>query len=60
MIYMFIKMSGKWYCKEVTNLFTEQSNIEAHINNGEIVCLTDDIDGFAAEMEIEIDDIEIV
>jgi hypothetical protein len=57
---MFIKMSGKWYCKQVDSLYTEQSNIESHCNNGELVVLADDIDGFAEEMQVDVDDIVMV
>ncbi len=60
MLYMFIKMSSKWFCKKVESIYFEEANIKDHIENGNIVCFADDIEDFASEMEIEENDIEMV
>ena len=57
---MLIKMSSKWFCKEVTSLFQENSNVEQHCENGEMVIFVDDLETFTSEMDVEIDDIEMV
>ena len=59
-MFMFIKMSSKWYCKEVESLFSENPNIEAHVGNGTMVVLMDDIESFCDEMDVEKDEIEMV
>jgi hypothetical protein len=56
---MFVKMSGGWFCKEIDSLSAQQRNIVAHIDNGEIVAFSDDVETFASEMEIEVEDIEM-
>ncbi len=60
MFYMFIKMSSKWFCKEVDSLFAETENIRQHMANGEIVVLVDDIEEFCYTMEVKMDEIEMV
>ena len=57
---MLIKMSSKWYCKEVTSLFAENANIRSHCENGEMVIFVNDLENFTAEMDVELDDIEMV
>ena len=42
-MHMFIKMSSKWFCKKDISLFSESSNIQSHIENGELVVLADDV-----------------
>lgn len=59
-MYMFIKMSSKWFCKEITDLFTENPNIEAHVENGEMVVFMDDIEEFCDQMKVKQDEIEMV
>ena len=59
-MYMFIQMSSKWYCKENISLFTESPNIEAHVANGEMVILTDDMEEFCSTMGVNEEDIEMV
>ena len=60
MIYLFIKMSGKWYGQEIDDVESAEENIQAHVDNGNIVVLADDIETFAEEMGIEVSDIEMV
>ena len=60
MLYMLIKMSSKWYCKEVDSLFQENENIEDHCNNGEMVIFVDELETFCYEMKIKMENIEMV
>ena len=59
---MFIRMSGKWYYQEFSTLSSSklQENMREHVNNGTIVAFADDLESFADEMGIKVDDIEFV
>ncbi len=59
MIYMFIKMSSKWYGVEYSDFATAEENAMGHIGQGSIVVFSDDIETFADEMNIEQDEIEM-
>ena len=58
-MYMFIKMSSSWFCKTVQSISSSMSNAMEHVRNGEIIAYADDIEGFADEMGIEVEDIEM-
>ncbi len=57
MIFTFIKMSGIWYGMEFDDFEDAQENTQEHINSGNIVCISDDKEYFAEEMNIEEDNI---
>ena len=57
MYYMFVKMSSGWFGKEVLGIKHASYDAEAHVDNGEVVVFTDDIEAFTDEMGIESDDI---
>ena len=58
---MFIKMSNKWYCVEFDfDNIEDRDNMRSHIDNGNIVAFSDDIENFAMDMEISVNDIEEV
>ena len=55
MIYMFIKMSSRWYYKEVQSVYS--SNALEHISQGEVVAYAEDPETFAFEMGIDEDEL---
>lgn len=60
MLYMFIKMSSKWFCREIETIESVARNVMLHVESGELVTFADDVEGFADEMEIEVTDIEMI
>lgn len=56
-MYMFIKMSSGWHGKKINVINTE--DVFDFVNNGEIVAFSDEIETFADEMGIEVDDIKM-
>lgn len=59
-MYMFVKMSSGWFCEKVQSMSSSMSNAMEHVSQGEIIAYADEIEGFADEMGIEVDDIEMV
>ena len=60
-MYYFVKMSIGWIGCEFAFLSGKTvEKIMQHAREGEIVAISDDIEGFADEMGIEIDDIQMV
>jgi len=59
-MFAFVKLSSKWYCREFSSISFAASWAEEHVNNGDIVVFADDVEWFASEFELDIDDIEIV
>ena len=60
MIYMFIKLSTGWFCKEISDVKSYENDIQDHVDEGEIIAIGDDIEYFADEMNINVDDINMV
>lgn len=59
-MYMFVKMSSKWFCVEFNiDREADRENMMLHIENDNLVAFANDIECFAEEMEIEVDDIEM-
>ena len=56
-MYMLILMGSGWYCKSDVSIFSESSNIQSHIDQGETIAFTNDLEEFADQMGIEIEDI---
>jgi len=56
-MYYFVKMSSGWYGKKISDIASYEYDLQEYVNGGEIVVLTDDIDGFAEEIGISVDDI---
>jgi len=60
MFYMFVKMSSGWFSEEIDNdLESVSDKATMHIENGDIVAFSDDIENFAHEMGISEKDIII-
>ena len=57
-MFRLVLMSGKWYSRMIDGIECDIDDIEELVSCGEIVVLTDDLDGFAEELGISIDDIE--
>ena len=51
-LYCFVKLSGSWYGEVLSDSDELQECIEPHVENGNIVCISDDIGTFANEMNI--------
>ena len=60
MIYYFVKMSGKWYGRKISDVKSYEQDIQELVDNGDIVALSDDIDYFADQMGIESSEIKMV
>ncbi len=56
-MFSLVKLSGKWYSLTIEDVEDGMENIQEHVNNGDIVCLTDDLESFADEMGINKDEI---
>ena len=60
-MYRLIKMSGTWYATEIEyGIEKDVDNIQAFIENGEIVVLADDLEWAADQLGIDFDEIELV
>ena len=60
MIYYVVKMSSKWYAREISDVASYEQDIQDLVNSGDIVSLTDDLGTFADQMGIEESDIEMI
>lgn len=49
-MYIIVKMSSGWIGKKLK----KRSEIDEHVDNGDIVCLCDDIENFKEEMGVEV------
>lgn len=58
-MYLFIKLT-KWYAKEIDSVEADLDNINAHISNGDIIGVGDDIETFADAVGVSKEDIEVV
>jgi len=56
-MFSLVKLSGKWYSLTIDSVEDGMENIQEHIDNGNIVCLTDNIETFADEMGIDEEEI---
>jgi len=59
MIYVFVKMSSGWYGQTAESVEDAQENIQDHVDNGSIVAIADDKEGFAHDMGINESDIHM-
>ncbi len=62
-MWMMILMSGKWYGRQYIDeehLRDEINNVFAHVNNGEVVSIADDLWTWCDEMQVDEDDVVIV
>ena len=57
MVFMFILMSSGWYGKEYCSIQDAAIDAQQHIDNGDTVAFQDDVEYFAEQMKIEVDDI---
>lgn len=59
-MYMFIKMSSKWFYREVQSISQAMNCYHAmeHVSQGEIIAFGDDVEYFADEMGIKVEDME--
>lgn len=64
MFYLFTRMSEKWFCQEMEDLDDIEDmyldNIKEHVNQGNVIAIADDKEGFAEAVGIEVEDIEDV
>ncbi len=60
MFYRLVKMSGKWYSLKIESVEEDVESIEEFASQGQMVVICDDLEWFANEFEIELDDIQIV
>lgn len=59
-MFYVVKMSGKWYAREISDIASYEQDIQDLVNAGDIVSLTDDIEYFASEIGIDKNDIEMI
>jgi hypothetical protein len=59
-VFMFILMSSGWHCKEYDCLRDAVMDAECHIENGDTVAFQDDIEYFAEQLKISVNDIKMV
>lgn len=62
-MYLLILMSGKWYAKDYGGESTLRYNIDEvfeHVRNGNVVCVTDDLETWCDEMDVKENTIIIV
>jgi len=64
-MWMMILLGGKWYAREYDgedHLRETQGmdNLFAHVNNGEVVCVSDDLETFCDEMDVDKDNVVVV
>ena len=60
MFWRVVKLSGKVYALEVSDLEKDNDNIKAFIETGDVVVLGDDLDEIADMLNIETSDIKII
>ncbi len=60
MLYMFIKMSSGWYLREISDIKSYENDIQIDAEEGNIVVISDSIETFCEEFNINEDDIEKV
>ena len=58
---MIVKMSSGLYATdfELSDI-EDRDNLRSHVENGSVVCIAEDIETFADEMDIDPADIEMV
>jgi len=54
---MFILMSSGWHCKEVESISFAAGDAQEFVSSGETVAFQDDIEYFAEQMKISVDEI---
>lgn len=60
-MYRLIKMNDRWYATEIdSDVENDIDNIQAFLENGEVVVLADDIEWAAETIGIKPEDIELV
>ncbi len=59
-MYYVIKMSSGWFAREISDVASYEEDIQVHVDNGDIVSLTDDLGTFADLMGIEESEITMV
>ncbi len=60
MFYRLVKMSDKWYSLKIEAVEDDMENIEEFASQGQIVIICDDLEWFASEFEIDLDNIHQV
>ncbi len=61
-MWLMILISNKWYAKNYGGEATLRYNIDEvfeHVNNGNIVCIADDLEWWCSEMKINESDVII-
>jgi len=56
----FSKLSGQWYCRKFPTFRRAETWAGEVAINGDVACLCDDVEYFAEQMGLEIDDIEMI
>jgi hypothetical protein len=56
-MWRLVLMSGKWYSTKVRDFEAEAEDSLEFINAGDIIAFTDDVEYFADELGIELDEI---
>lgn len=51
-MYMLVKMGNNWYATKISDVKSYKNDIQAHVNNGNIVALCDDLEYFAHNMDV--------
>ena len=59
-MYYMVEMSNKWYAREISDIASYEEDLQALVNAGDIVSLTDDIEYFASILNIDPAEIEMV
>ena len=59
-MFRIVRLSGKYYGYEFSDIESEAEDIMDFVNSGDIVILCDDVENFADEYGIDINDITIV
>ena len=58
-IYILIKMSEKWHALRAESILEAEAVITAHIEQGTIVMICDDLESFCDEMKMSLQDIDV-
>lgn len=62
-MWLLILMSGKWYAVDHVDedgLRDHLDDLFAHVNNGEVICVTDDLETWCGEMNVEQSEVTFV
>lgn len=62
-MWLLIKMSGKWYAVnhvDEDGLRDHLDNVFDHVNDGNVICIADDLESWCNEMDVQQDEVTIV